>query len=1161
MMSPAPSTRTGAVLRVVPMLLALALPGALAAQGQTPGPAAQEVAPVDAALADLEQLRATVEGDGSLSEDARVRILETLTLAIGERRRAGELAVEGAAIAERVAAAPERIAALKEQLDRPVPEQGPVVDTALPLEKLVALARDKQQALESGREALKERERGLASIAALGPTLSDEIAATRRTLRDLRNEPDVSPPGEPPAATSARRAYRAAREARLAAVIANSELQLANYEPLLRLATLERDVAAIQVPRLDAEREQLVQAVDARRAEQARAARDDALLTEALAASLPEPVAALAADNATLREELQKITADTQAVSERLRASERRASELDADMAAIRERVAAVGPTEAIGRLLRRRLQALHRLQVDRLRVFGRTNEIVRATDRRIDLGEQRRDLAVTQTHVDQVLASVTEEQRAAFGEAPLRARAAELVAAKRATVEELQEAYGRYLTQLTSFDAVERQLVVTTEAMREFIRRELLWIRGLQPVRVSDFAGTAVALAPLLDVANWERALEDARAAVAQQPGRAAVGALIVVLLLAARPAARRRLAAVGQLTARIRTDAFRHTVVALALTMVIAAAWPAVYLFISWLLGAADTAAPFSEQLSVTLSRLARYFAIFSTARWLMHRDGLARRHFNWPEPVRQTLRRELRWLLIIGVGCILPAVFGIAQGTTAAQLALGRPGLIVFSLALTVFFWRVFQRHGALMETVWRKHPEGLAGRSWRLWFSALVGIPVVIVVAAIAGYYDGARTAMILIIDSGWLLLGVWVLRDTMLRWFTVSERRLRFERALRQREEARAERERQQAEGETEPSATEAYEVEIPEVDYRELGEQGRAVVQAAMGAGVVLALWVIWSDLLPALTVLDRIQLPTSRLAIVNGVQQRVPVTVTDVLVALLVLGATLFAARNLSGILGFTVLRHVARDAGVQYAIVTLCQYVLIGAGLLYVFGAMGVEWSKLQWLVAALGVGLGFGLQEIVANFVSGIILLLERPVRVGDIITVGEATGRVARIRIRATTLIDWDRKELVVPNKEFVTGRLLNWTLSNDVLRLVIPVGIAYGSDPRRARELLLKVAEADEHVLEDPAPVVVFDNFGDNALVLELRVYLPSIEHLLVTKTELHVAIYERFAREGIVIAFPQRDVHLDTAGPLDVRVQGAEDKAPPAWRRWRRGRG
>jgi potassium efflux system protein len=188
----------------------------------------------------------------------------------------------------------------------------------------------------------------------------------------------------------------------------------------------------------------------------------------------------------------------------------------------------------------------------------------------------------------------------------------------------------------------------------------------------------------------------------------------------------------------------------------------------------------------------------------------------------------------------------------------------------------------------------------------------------------------------------------------------------------------------------------------------------------------------------------------------------------------------------------------------------------------------------------VAALGVGIVFGLQEIIANFVSGVIILFERPVRIGDIVTIGNIDGVISRIRIRATTITAWDRKEYLVPNKEFITGRVLNWTLSNAINRVLITAGIAYGSDTELARELLLRAAQEHPVVLEDPAPVATFEGFGDNALNFSLRCYLPNLDNRLVTITELHTAIDQAFRKAGITIAFPQRDVHIDTIHPLEV---------------------
>ena len=236
---------------------------------------------------------------------------------------------------------------------------------------------------------------------------------------------------------------------------------------------------------------------------------------------------------------------------------------------------------------------------------------------------------------------------------------------------------------------------------------------------------------------------------------------------------------------------------------------------------------------------------------------------------------------------------------------------------------------------------------------------------------------------------------------------------------------------------------------------------------------------------------------------------------------------------------------------SGSRYTAKTLYTYAIVGIGMVAFFNVVGMDWSRVQWLFAALSVGIGFGLQEIVANFISGLIILFERPIRIGDVVTIGETEGAVSRIQIRATTIRTWDGMELLVPNKEFITGRLLNWTLSDQITRLKIPVGIAYGSDVQKAMSLMDAAARKNETILDDPAPYIVFNGFGDNALSLELRCYVGVQGHRIPAVTNLHEEINRAFNEAGISISFPQRDVHLDTSSPLDVRIhrddgQGAQ---------------
>ena len=255
-------------------------------------------------------------------------------------------------------------------------------------------------------------------------------------------------------------------------------------------------------------------------------------------------------------------------------------------------------------------------------------------------------------------------------------------------------------------------------------------------------------------------------------------------------------------------------------------------------------------------------------------------------------------------------------------------------------------------------------------------------------------------------------------------------------------------------------------------------------------------------------------------------------VTLADVGLMIIVLCFMVIAARNLPALLEFAILQRLPLDRGAKYAIRTILRYLILIIGTTIAFSAIGIGWSRLQWLAAAATFGLAFGLQEIFANFVSGLIILIERPVRVGDVVTVAGVEGRVTRLQMRSTTIQDWERREFLVPNKEFITGNLLNWTLSDPVSRLVVVVGVAYGSDVRKAESELLRIAGENSHVLSDPAPNVVFRSFGASSLDFELRVFIQHRELWAVVTNQIHFAIDEAFRKEGIEISFPQRDLHI-----------------------------
>jgi potassium efflux system protein len=284
-----------------------------------------------------------------------------------------------------------------------------------------------------------------------------------------------------------------------------------------------------------------------------------------------------------------------------------------------------------------------------------------------------------------------------------------------------------------------------------------------------------------------------------------------------------------------------------------------------------------------------------------------------------------------------------------------------------------------------------------------------------------------------------------------------------------------------------------------------------------------LAILTYWSRAFPLIELADTVTIPLmGRL------------TALQLAVTVLAVVVTLIVVRNLPGLLELVVLRSTTILPGTRHAITTLCRYGVTAVGAALALGVLQVDWAKFGWIAAALSVGLGFGLQEVVANFVCGLILLFERPLRVGDIVTVEGMTGTVTRIQMRATTITNWDRQEFVVPNKTLITNTLLNWTLSTPLNRIVIPVGVVYGSDTERARQILLEAAADHPQILDEPGPMATFEQFADSSLNLVLRAYLPDLESRLKTITELHSEIDRRFRAAGIEIAFPQLDLHLHT---------------------------
>ena len=235
----------------------------------------------------------------------------------------------------------------------------------------------------------------------------------------------------------------------------------------------------------------------------------------------------------------------------------------------------------------------------------------------------------------------------------------------------------------------------------------------------------------------------------------------------------------------------------------------------------------------------------------------------------------------------------------------------------------------------------------------------------------------------------------------------------------------------------------------------------------------------------------------------------------------------------------------------GVKNSVGRLVHYAVVFIGFLLALTALGVELTKLTIIISALGVGIGFGLQTVVNNFVCGLIMLFERPVRVGDYIELGGLWAEIRKIGLRATVVRTFDAADIVIPNSDLISNQVTNWTLTDRLVRRIIPVGVAYGSDVPLVTETLMKCAQASSNVLKMPAPQVLFRNFGESSLDFELRVWISNVDDMLVVESDLRHDIDRRFRDKGIEIAFPQRDLHIRSVDESPGSIlKPSEDRRP-----------
>lgn len=690
-----------------------------------------------------------------------------------------------------------------------------------------------------------------------------------------------------------------------------------------------------------------------------------------------------------------------------------------------------------------------------------------------------------------------------------------QLLADKQKLLLRIREASNLGINELSQLLSTQEQINEQTRLGRELIAQHLLWIPSILPISTDWFSEIAQGLNPLSNL------LTPSRTIPIWQPINHWIpkAALLILLYLLAFMVDRhyKKHADVWvQQVGNVIHDRFRDTFSLFWMPLLITLPIPAaIVVFTRNILN--SEAWNLDSLHTIGYSIAALTWAYLTLEKWGRKPNGLLQGHFSVPVKLCRKLHKLIHPLYWLGLPLIVLLMLIDNSGSNELRSGIGRLVFLSLAALVTLFWIALWKVSPHIDQTINSKH--------WwqhsQLWLVSLVGIHVIIIFAALLGYvFTGSMIMLTLLILTS-IFYATFLFFKLGNRWLLIEERRLAFDLAKTRRNEVIEAREK----NEDIPPLEENY------IDLQTISDQARILLKTTTIIVFVTLLWVLLKNALPTLDILDNVVLWSHHVTTDTGVVVE-SITLKNIIFSGTLITLCVLAAYNLPGLLELLVLRHLVLSPGTTYAVTTITKYILIVVSILAGTSQLGLEWSKLQWLIAAMGVGLGFGLQEIVANFVSGLIILFEKPIRIGDTITIGGFSGSVTRIQIRATTITDWDRKEIIIPNKSFVTDQLINWSLTDPITRIVVKIGVAYGSDTRLAQELLLNIASQHTQVLKDPAPSAYFIAFGASSLDLELRLFVSTMADRLPVAHEINQAIDDCFKAHNIEIAFPQLDVHL-----------------------------
>ncbi|MCP4177751.1 MAG: mechanosensitive ion channel [bacterium] len=820
---------------------------------------------------------------------------------------------------------------------------------------------------------------------------------------------------------------------------------------------------------------------------------------------------------------------------------------LEKDFSSTKRRIKMMGLTRKSGQILQAKRVLLNHTKADPLIAKGRNNDIINVSLKSDDILQEEQDFL---RYRDQIYNKLDElENKSSENQFDaLTIHAYILLESYRKLLSESGNIASEYLSDLNKQQIIQKKIDLLAIEYNKYINQRLLWTSSSPFFSTESIARVSKVISWFKDKTNWNYIRTDFISAVTQKPLLWIFIFIFFIISICLQFILPKQINKINKFHSQPKKDSIRRTTTLLILVLVQASCISLSVYYAASNLQLIKSAHILTVALCTGIVAVAEIAIIFYLVIILCRTDGIGIKNFRWSKTICKHVRRFLISLFIFA----MPFIFIIVTIQNSIQnlyfrSSLGRILFVMLCLVLMIFFIIGIKKLSKFKNKI-----------GFLKWLSKyhyylkiiIILITVFIIGIALSGYYFTAYEFSKNLGSTLFLLIIISLATEMSSRFMFLGQIHIAQARE-KQKKEMQKSASVIPSDGRIQDKEIAACTEDIPsasDIDNVELSEQAsklsRLIILIIFFAGLIM----IWSDFFPSIRFLDNIIVWTTKSSITakDGATVMKNVTMLNVLESLLTFICTVVIVRNLKPLLETVVFRGKKYHIGTKHAFELISQYILTGIGFFLVLKFIGIGWAQFQYLAAAMTLGISFGLKDIFANFISGIIILVERPIRLGDSVTVAGSSGVVTKIRIRSTTITDFDRQELIIPNQAFLTEKIVNWSLSDRLIRMVIEIGIGYSSDAGKAEKILLQIAKDNSMVLDTPPPSVLFTGFGASSLDFNLRVFV-NISDKVPAQHKIRHEINNRFKEEGIEIPFSQHDLHINhEEGPLKIEVVGKD---------------